>query len=172
MPQHVALRFESSKRTRMRVSPGPRRGDLEIDNLVLPGSVVTGGREREGEGGRPRIRGHVRRSLRVLPRAAERGPYRPVAWPPGVRVSVRARRKRWCQPSMPCAPARRAAVQCGVLQAILFHTAHARSVTRVEPKMFLANERTFINWLEMATKIGSFSAALAGALRWHDSTCT
>jgi len=42
---------------------------------------------------------------------------------------------------------------------------HARSVTRVEPKILLANERTFINWLEMATKIGSFSAALAGPPR-------
>ncbi len=39
----------------------------------------------------------------------------------------------------------------------------ARSVTRVEPKVLMANERTFINWLSMATKIGSFSAALAGA---------
>jgi len=38
-------------------------------------------------------------------------------------------------------------------------------VTRVEPKIYLANERTFINWLSMAVKIGSVASALAGNLR-------
>ena len=35
-------------------------------------------------------------------------------------------------------------------------------VTRVEPKTYLANERTFINWLSMAVQIGSIASALAG----------
>eukprot|EP00802_Teleaulax_amphioxeia_P030544 Tamp_33176.p1 GENE.Tamp_33176~~Tamp_33176.p1 ORF type:complete len:169 (-),score=23.93 Tamp_33176:134-601(-) len=49
---------------------------------------------------------------------------------------------------------------CGCCLGLLDDDPAAR-VTRVEPKILLANERTFINWLEMATKIGSFSAALA-----------
>lgn len=34
--------------------------------------------------------------------------------------------------------------------------------TRVEPKTFFANERTFLSWLHMAVTIGSISAALLG----------
>ena len=40
-------------------------------------------------------------------------------------------------------------------------------VTRVEPKVYLANERTFINWLTMAVKIGSVASALVGEKRLH-----
>ena len=40
-------------------------------------------------------------------------------------------------------------------------------VTRVEPKVYLANERTFINWLTMAVKIGSVASALVGERRLH-----
>ena len=35
-------------------------------------------------------------------------------------------------------------------------------VTRVEPKIYLANERTFLNWLNMSVNIGSVASALAG----------
>jgi uncharacterized membrane protein YidH (DUF202 family) len=48
--------------------------------------------------------------------------------------------------------------QKGVIDA----RSRMRRVTRVEPKVYLANERTFINWLTMAVKIGSVASALAG----------
>ncbi|EKX42841.1 hypothetical protein GUITHDRAFT_40360, partial [Guillardia theta CCMP2712] len=32
--------------------------------------------------------------------------------------------------------------------------------TRVEPKTFLANERTFLNWLSMSVTLGSIASAL------------
>jgi uncharacterized membrane protein YidH (DUF202 family) len=36
------------------------------------------------------------------------------------------------------------------------------TMMRIEPKTFLANERTFLAWLHMAVTIGSISAALLG----------
>lgn len=33
-------------------------------------------------------------------------------------------------------------------------------VSRIEPKQFYANERTFLTWLNMATTLGSISTAL------------
>jgi uncharacterized membrane protein YidH (DUF202 family) len=33
---------------------------------------------------------------------------------------------------------------------------------RIEPKTFLANERTFLSWLHMAVTVGSIAAALIG----------
>lgn len=43
------------------------------------------------------------------------------------------------------------------------HQTMARTVPmRIEPKTFLANERTFLSWLHMAVTIGSIAAALLG----------
>ena len=33
-------------------------------------------------------------------------------------------------------------------------------ITRIEPKTFLANERTFLNWLSMSVTLGSVASAL------------
>jgi len=35
---------------------------------------------------------------------------------------------------------------------------------RVEPKVFLANERTFLNWLSMSVSMGSIASVSAPAL--------
>jgi hypothetical protein len=43
-------------------------------------------------------------------------------------------------------------------------TPHPQGTTliRIEPKTFLANERTFLSWLHMSVTIGSIAAALLG----------
>ncbi len=36
---------------------------------------------------------------------------------------------------------------------------------RVEPKVFLANERTFLNWLSMSVTLGSIASVRTPAMR-------
>jgi hypothetical protein len=42
------------------------------------------------------------------------------------------------------------------------HPCQGETLIRIEPKTFLANERTFLSWLHMSVTIGSIAAALLG----------
>ena len=42
-------------------------------------------------------------------------------------------------------------------------------VSRIEPKTFMANERTFLNWLSMSVTLGSIASALVAFGRSSDN---